>query len=272
VRISGYPNLEIVVVNDGSTDAISNAVFEAIVGVVKVRKANGGLSSARNAGIRAATGDYLLMLDADDKIHPDYIPTAVRALDNNPGLSYLSCHAQNFGVYTNPYLPVGFVPALMPYVNTDGKCANVYRREVFAACGGYDEIMVAYEDWDFLLTLHERGLEGDVLPSEFLFYRRHRDSMVFTVADPQRATLIQYMILKHRKLLEKHSQMMVVVLAGLWKQTEITAEKLAEKVATLSAALAQENAPVRTKEVVRMLKRYGRRKLGWLRPSGFRAG
>jgi hypothetical protein len=238
--------LEIIVVNDGSSEASSNGVFEGIEGVVKIRKTNGGLSSARNAGIRAAAGDYLLMLDADDKIHPDYIATAVRALENNPALSYLTCHAQNFGVLSEPYIPVGFVPALMPYLNTDGKCANVYRREVFAACGGYDEALISYEDWDLLLTIHEHGLEGDVLPAEFLLYRRHFDSMVFTVANPRRVELVQQLMLKHRGFLEKDAPMIAVLLAGLWQWQSIRADNALERAATI---LAQEPWRVQTMEI-----------------------
>jgi glycosyltransferase involved in cell wall biosynthesis len=283
VRNSTHSNLEVIVVNDGCSDPMSNEAFEKIEGVVKVRKENGGLSSARNAGIRAATGDYILMLDADDKIHPEYIARAVAALDNNPGLAYLSCHAQNFGIYTHPYLPVGFVPALMSFLNTDGKCANVYRREVFARCGGYDEEMVSYEDWDFLLTIYEQGLEGDVLPDEFFLYRRHYDSMVFQVADPLRAELIQYMMVKHQKFLAKHSPLMALVLAGLWKKEEIRAEKAQSQAVQSGNGPGQPNnrewhaneiwagdVPVKTRDVKFVLRKYFTRKLRRLFPASVR--
>jgi glycosyltransferase involved in cell wall biosynthesis len=269
VRNSTCPNLEVVVVNDGSSDNLSNEVFEKVEGVVKVRKENGGLSSARNAGIRAATGDYLLMLDADDKIHPEYIATAVTALENNPQLSYLTSHAQNFGVFTHPYLPIGFVPALMPFLNTDGKCANIYRREVFERCGGYDEVLVSYEDWDFLLTINEHGLEGDVLPAELFFYRRHYDSMVFQVADPLRAELIQYMMLKHHKLVEKHSQTMALVLTGLWKKEEIRAEQR-NNVQVHAEPIWAGDAPVKTRDVKLVLRKYFKRKLRRIWPASTR--
>jgi len=256
VRSSTYRNTEIVIVDDGSSDPASNAQFEQIEGVVKIRKANGGLSSARNAGIRAAKGDYVLMLDADDLIHPDYITAGVAALENNPDLGYVTCHARNFGALDNAYIPVGFVPALMLALNTDGKCANLYRRKVFEDCGGYDEVLVSYEDWDFLLTLNELGWKGDVLPAEFFFYRRHFDSMVYTVADPRRAELIQYMMLKHYRLLEKHSPLLSIVLARLWKEAEVAAEKVSAQPAHISS-----------KEMKRVLKKYLQRKLGWSRRS-----
>ena len=129
---STYPEIEIIVVNDGSTTQKANQVFDALAGVVKINKENGGLSSARNAGIAAAKGDFILPLDADDLLRPDYISKGVEALRNNPELGYVSCHAQNFGEITNAYVPVGFVPEMMPYSNTHGKCVNLYRKEGFS--------------------------------------------------------------------------------------------------------------------------------------------
>jgi len=224
VKESDYPKIEIIVVNDGSTTEKANHVFEALNGVVKISKENGGLSSARNVGIAAAKGDFIIPLDSDDLIRPDYIRKGVEALTNNPELGYVSCHAQNFGEITNAYIPVGYVPAMMPYSNTHGKCTNMYRRELFDTCGGYDEVMTSYEDWDLLLTLDDCGVEGDVLPDEMFEYRRHFDSMVYRTANRQRADLIQYMMIKHEKALIPHAPKMAIMLARLWKEAEIKHE------------------------------------------------
>jgi len=245
VRQSTSPRVEIVVVNDGSTDRASNRIFDGLEGVRKVAQANGGLSRARNAGIQAASGDYVLMLDADDQIHPRYIEAGVQALTNNPDLAYVTCHARNFGAWDSAYVPVGFVPPLMPFLNTDGKCANLFRRDALLKCGGYDETMVSYEDWDLLLTLHELGYRGDVLPEEFFYYRRRYDSMVYAVANPRRAELVQYLMLKHRSLVHRHADDMAVVLSRLWKEAEKAAEKL-----------TSDETPIRWKELLRLFRKY----------------
>ncbi|MBL0381741.1 MAG: glycosyltransferase [Desulfofustis sp. PB-SRB1] len=224
VRRSAYPAIEIIVVNDGSTTAAAIEAFDSLTGVVKLSKENGGLSSARNAGIAAATGVFILPLDADDLLEPSYIAKGVSALLNNPDLGYVSCHAQNFGELHDAYIPVGYVAELMPYTNTHGKCSNIYRRELFCSHLAYDEVMTSYEDWDLLLSLHERGFEGDVLPAELFYYRRHFDSMVYTTANRQRADLIQYMMIKHEKLLTPQTGKMAIMLARLWKQTEAELE------------------------------------------------
>jgi GT2 family glycosyltransferase len=239
VRNSGYRTLEIIVVNRGPADRLANELPEKIEGVVQVRKEDGGLSSARNAGIRAATGDYLMMLDADEEIHADYIATAVQALENNPDLAYVTCHAQRIGASDRACIPPGFVPALMPFLNTDGTRANVYRREAFAAGGGYDEIMVLYEDWDFLLTLHQRGLHGEVLPAEFVFYREQLNSKPGDATCALRAELIQRLLLKYSGGGQKDGRITAAVLAGLWKQEEIRAEMLEHRYAESQDALSQ---------------------------------
>lgn len=220
-KTAAYPNVEIIVVNDGCTSEEANRVFDGLEGVIKVKKGNGGLSSARNAGIAAASGDFIIPLDSDDLIHPDYLRLGVIALLNNEGLGYVSCHAENFGAFSGSYIPVGFVPELMLFINTHGKCTNLYRREVFEQCGGYDEIMTSYEDWDFLITLHENSIRGDVLPMELFRYRRHFDSMVYSVANHQRSDLIQYMMTKHSRLLAENGPDIALTLARLWKDTEI---------------------------------------------------
>jgi glycosyltransferase involved in cell wall biosynthesis len=224
VRSSTYPSIEIIVVDDGSTDEYSRQVFEQLPGVKKIRKPNGGLSSARNAGIDVAQGEYFLPLDADDMIHPDYIRSAVAALENNPSLGYVSCHAQNFGDSDTAYIPIGYVPPLMVAINTDGKCANLFRRKLHTRSRRYDETMVSYEDWEFLIQLHASGIEGDVLPGEFFFYRRHADSMVYQTANPLRAELIQYMMTKHRAVFAPHAPLLAIALARLWKEQEMRAE------------------------------------------------
>ena len=120
--------------------------------------------------------------------------------------------------------------------------------------GGYDETMVSYEDWDLLLTLHERGRRGDVLPAEFFYYRRRYDSMVYAVANPRRAELVQYMMLKHRALLQPHAALMAIVLSRLWKEAEKAAEKL-----------TSDETPIRWKEIRRLFRKYLRwktRRLG----------
>ncbi|HET9610551.1 MAG TPA: glycosyltransferase, partial [Acidimicrobiales bacterium] len=119
VQASHYGDLEIVVVDDGSTDPQVAKELAALDDVVVVSHAsNRGVAAARNTGIAASSGRFVMPLDADDLIHPSYIPSAVQALTRNPDLAYVGCYSQNFGLLDTTYVPVGFVPNLMLVLHT----------------------------------------------------------------------------------------------------------------------------------------------------------
>ncbi|HEX6755477.1 MAG TPA: glycosyltransferase [Mycobacteriales bacterium] len=217
VRASSYPHVEILVVDDGSTDPSSRQAFSSLEADRKVAQPNRGLAAARNAGIAAASGPLVLPLDADDLIDPRYIELAVAALARDPEVAYVSCYTRDFGLFDGGYVPVGPVPDVMLYLQTFGSCANVYRREALEQVGGYDEQLIAYENWDLLITLTKRGLLGDVLPLELFRYRRHRSSMVFTLSDRKRVELLQFLARKHADVLSSRYLPVVLNLLHLWK-------------------------------------------------------
>ena len=81
-----YKNIEIILVNDGSTDESEKIILKKIVAderIKYVNKKNGGLSSARNAGIKEATGKYICFIDSDDWIDKKYVETLVSAAEKN---------------------------------------------------------------------------------------------------------------------------------------------------------------------------------------------
>ena len=82
VRAQTYADLEVICVDDGSTDRSSRIVELHAAADPRIRmvsKSNGGVSSAKNAGIREATGDYVLCVDADDALVPEACERLVRA-------------------------------------------------------------------------------------------------------------------------------------------------------------------------------------------------
>ena len=88
-------NLEVIVVNDGSTDATADAVNRIADSRVRlVSQANRGLPAARNAGIRASHGTYIAFLDSDDLLLPDFLECGLEGLSArlNPGLAYTDAY------------------------------------------------------------------------------------------------------------------------------------------------------------------------------------
>ena len=92
-------DFEIIVVDDGSTDQFTSQLLADYrknkTSVLHTE--NQGLASARNNGIRQASGQYILPLDADDRIGPEYLEKAVRVLDGNPDIGIVYCRATLFG-------------------------------------------------------------------------------------------------------------------------------------------------------------------------------
>ena len=96
-----YQCWEAIVVNDGSPDETEKVALEYTWKDSRIKyvfKENGGLSSARNKGIELAQGEFILPLDADDIIHPEYMEKAMEAFEDNPFLKLVFCRGVFFGV------------------------------------------------------------------------------------------------------------------------------------------------------------------------------
>ena len=81
-----YTNLEIICINDGSSDnslKILNEYAARDSRVVVFSKSNGGLSSARNKGIKKSTGEYITFIDSDDWVHPQFFEILIQSLQND---------------------------------------------------------------------------------------------------------------------------------------------------------------------------------------------
>jgi glycosyltransferase involved in cell wall biosynthesis len=218
VRRSGYPHVEIVVVDDGSTDPETVRAFDDLRGVVKVRQRNAGLSAARNAGLARVSGRYVVPLDADDLLPPGFIASAVAAMERDSRLGCLTGYLRYFGLLDFTYVPVGHVPGLSLVLNTHARATGLYRRDALEAVGGYDEELPAFEDWDLHIRLHEAGYRSDVLPVVGQLYRRHRESMTFGVSDQLRLELLQHLVRKHAGALPGDRMLsLLLTLTELWK-------------------------------------------------------
>ncbi|MCD0454075.1 glycosyltransferase family 2 protein [Chryseobacterium sp. LC2016-27] len=145
-----YPNWECIIVSDGSPDnaeEVTKGWVEKDHRFKYIYKKNGGVSSARNAGITIAKGEWILPLDADDKIAPDYLTIAMKEFQNDPHIVY--CHAEYFGEKNGEMLLQEFNRYDL-LIENHIFCTSFFKKESWEAIGGYDENMLnGYEDWEF---------------------------------------------------------------------------------------------------------------------------
>jgi glycosyltransferase involved in cell wall biosynthesis len=165
-----------------------------------IRTENQGLSAARNNGIREATGQYILPLDADDKIGPGYLEDAVRILDRHSDIGIVYCEAAYFGIRDGRWPLPDYSPDQLLLQNVLF-CSALFRREDWEKVGGYNINMVyGWEDWDFWLSLIRLNLKVYKIPKSHFFYRIKEISMVTSMNEEQRFFMRFHAFLNHRDL------------------------------------------------------------------------
>lgn len=165
---------ECIIINDGSTDSsaeIINKYTNIDKRIYSIYQSNKGVCCARNAAIHKAKGDYILCLDADDIIAPDYLELCVKELDNDSEITLVTCNYQYFGkrhskIYLEPYS----IERLMGH-NLFINC-SMFRKKDFDRVKGFNENMnLGLEDWDFWLSILKCGGKVKYLEGIHFFYR-----------------------------------------------------------------------------------------------------
>lgn len=179
---------QVIIVNDGSTDdthdrALDLLAVHAAAGVHYLNQDNAGVAAARNAGIAATPCEYIVCLDADDELAPDYLRVCREALmqDRGLGIAYtgLGLMREGGGIVPSPFPPafdweVQGSPGNPP--RTTVPTAAMFRRSLWERAGGYRQIHAPGEDAEF----YTRGLSigytaRKVADEPWIHYRNHGD-------------------------------------------------------------------------------------------------
>jgi hypothetical protein len=188
-----YPEIEVILVNDGSLREVDAHVYELAerLDVHVVTQPNGGLGPARNFGVAASRGRYVLPLDADDLLAPDFVARCVEALERDPELAYVTTYVQYvepdgtpLGDERGGYMPYGNWTRLMERNNAGGTCAAVFRRRLFELGFRYSLDLTSYEDWFLYRELAAGGHHGAVIPERLFHYRVRPQSMMREIGKP----------------------------------------------------------------------------------------
>lgn len=214
VEAQTFRDFEVIVVDDGSTDELTRHVL-ADLGNTQIRvisTPNRGVSSARNAGIREALGRFILPLDADDLIAPEFLAATVPVLNSSVEVGVVCAERQLFGERQGESPLPAFDPRRILVENLIYPAA-LFRREDWAAVGGYNEAMLlGWEDWEFWISLTSLGRAVVRLPEALFHYRVRSVSRDHSLRYWQKLQMYLLMMRRNRKLYLRHAPYVILSL------------------------------------------------------------
>lgn len=226
-----YQNWECIIVDDGSPDNTENIAKTWCLKDKRIKylyKDNGGLSAARNTGIAIAQGEWILPLDADDKIAAQYLELAVQVIENDDKVGIIYCEAEFFGDKSGKWeLETYNFEKLL--IKNQIFCSAFYKKEDWHRIGGYDENMIyGYEDWEFWINLINITKPKVKQISDIGFYYRIKSDSMNTNLNSflkKKFDMEMYVIQKHSDLYLKRFGSICNILDENMKYKELLTKK-----------------------------------------------
>ncbi len=176
--------VEIIVIDDGSTDNSAAVAADFGDAIVLLRQENQGLSTARNAGVLAARGELIQLLDSDDVLREDALERSTAAALNEPhGAVFVGSwdeideRGRTMNHVDAPHLPFHPFHALFDPIAVGPPCRYLVRRAAFARVGLFDAGLQSCEDWDMWMRMAAAGFGFVTVPEARAGYRNYSTSM-----------------------------------------------------------------------------------------------
>lgn len=189
IKQSTVKDLEIVLVNDGSTDPFSQEKLETLhadhdlndrqLRIVNIP--NGGVANARNTGVKHSTGRHVSLLDADDLVRPRYYEKALRVLEAYDNVSFCGAWIEDYNARgrIRHWATWNAEPPIQLIMNQTNCQSLVYKRAAFERDGWHDpDLRMFLDDWEGVISLLAGGHRGVMIP-EPLFKYRIRPGSIF---------------------------------------------------------------------------------------------
>jgi Glycosyl transferase family 2/Glycosyl transferases group 1 len=184
IREQTHPASQVLLVDDASKEVETVASLKAFdadptVEVVRLER-NVGPSGARNVGLDRATGNYVLSLDADDELLPNALRSMIEQLERAPDhIGFVYPNQQHIGTRRD-YCPMPAYNLALLRERNYCQTSSLFDRRVFDAGFRYDQEQAGHEDWNLVLALAERGVQGVPAVERTLLYRSRGFSRLST--------------------------------------------------------------------------------------------
>ncbi|MFV8342094.1 glycosyltransferase family 2 protein [Flavobacterium sp. XS2P39] len=224
-----YRNKEVIIVDDGSNAATKAVLKKLEPKITKlITQENKGQSKARNVGIEASNGNYILILDSDDYFESTFCEKAILVLENET-IKLVTSYTKRFNYScSQSYYPKGGeVRDFLMYNQATGSA--MFRKADCIIVEGYDETMrFGFEDWEFYIRLLKNGGKAFIIP-EFLFYYRLKENSTTSRANKIKYQLQYFIYEKHKDLYILYFQDFISHLLHRIEREEIEKNKNMER-------------------------------------------